>query len=92
MKLNSSTHSCRRRVVLSPLLVLASSAAHAQTIIGSSKGGGNSRTEQQLDSLRVLRSSRGDLESIERSLARLLRKPGRDARVIGKFRQIEARA
>jgi len=43
-------------------------------------------------SLRELRPSRGDLESIERSLDRLLRKPGRDARVIGKFRQIEARA
>jgi len=60
--------------------------------IGSGNSGGNAGTEQELESLRVLRSSRGNLESIERNLHRLLRKPGRDARVIGKFCQIEARA
>ena len=80
------------RVVLLLLLVLASGAAHARTIVGSGNGGGNTGTEQEFESLHVLWSSRGDLESIERSLDRLLRKLGRDARVIGKFRQIEARA
>jgi tetratricopeptide (TPR) repeat protein len=62
-------------------------AISAAIVCGDEKG-----AEQEIKRLRELRPSRGDLESIERGLSRLLNRLGGDARVINELHTMELEA
>jgi tetratricopeptide (TPR) repeat protein len=65
---------------------------HATALSAAIVCGDDAGAEQELDRLRELRPSRGELDSIERGLGRLLKQLGRDARVIDKLHEMEVRA